>query len=231
FGDLAGVMQHTQKDGWASGHNQYDWDNASHSWRPYYDILRQVDEFHRKAIEDDLEFHQGVALIIKAYTFGMITDLWGDAPYSQALNAESGPASFRPVFDPQRDIYLGILADLERANTLLSKPANQYANIDPVQDVLYKGNVATWRKLANSLALRYYMRISAKEPGIAGDGIAKIAGDPEQYPLITVVAEDAKIGYIGSSGSDSWPSNMVFNPDLTGEYMRRKICSTLVEAM
>lgn len=231
FGDVAGVMQHTQKNGWGGGHNAYDWNNGSHSWQPYYGILRQVDEFHNKAIEDDYEFHQGVALVMKAYTFGLITDLWGDAPYSQALQAEKGSASFTPVFDPQRDIYLGILASLEEANTFLSKPAGEYRNINATQDVLYGGDVTKWRKFANSLALRYYMRLSEKEAQIAEDGIARIASDPAKYPLITSASEDANVSYVGNSPSDSWPTNMVFNADQFGEYMRRKMGSTLVEAM
>ena len=107
FGDIAGVMQHTQKDGWSSGHNDYDWDNDSKSWAGYYGILRNVDEFYKKAVENDYEFHQGVALVMKSYTYGLITDLWGDAPYYDALKAEQGAEFFKPTFDVQRDIYLG----------------------------------------------------------------------------------------------------------------------------
>src|SRR5687768_9221102 len=170
-------MQPTEKTGWSGGHNDYDWNSSSRSWSGLYGILRNVDEFHKKAVEDGYEFHQGVALVMKAYTFGLITDLWGDAPYSQALKAEEGPQFFKPVFDPQRDIYLGILADLETANTLLSKTAGEYENIDASQDVLYEGDVSKWRKFANSLALRYYMRLSLKEPGVAQEGIGKITSD------------------------------------------------------
>jgi hypothetical protein len=231
YGDLAGTMQHTQKNGWNGGHNNYEWTNQSHSWQSYYSILRQVDEFHQKAKEDNLLFHQGVALTMKAYVFGLITDLWGDAPFSQALMAEQGSTYYTPVFDPQRDIYLGILEYLEQANTFFSHSPDQYIQINAQQDVLYGGNVTKWRKLANSLALRYYMRLSAKEPGIAEAGITRIASDPAAYPIITSAADDANIGYIGSSLTDSWPGNMVFNPDQYGEYMRRKMASTLVEAM
>src|SRR5690606_809508 len=56
YGDLAGTMQHTQKNGWNGGHNNYEWTNQSHSWQSYYSILRQVDEFHQKAKEDNLLF-------------------------------------------------------------------------------------------------------------------------------------------------------------------------------
>ncbi|WP_372934130.1 SusD/RagB family nutrient-binding outer membrane lipoprotein [Mariniphaga sediminis] len=230
-GDIAGVMQHTQKDGWSGGHNDYDWGIDSKSWSGFYGILRNIDEFHKKAIEGEYEFHQGVALVMKAYTFGLIADLWGDAPYTEALKAEEGEGYFKPVFDPQKDIYLGILADLENANTLLSKGEEAYMNVVPTQDLLYGGNASKWRKLANSLALRYYMRLSEKESGIAQEGISKIASSPGTYPVITSASDDATIDYIGSSPSDSWPTNTVYDTDPRGAYFRVKMCATLVEAM
>jgi hypothetical protein len=231
FGDIAGVMQHTQFDGWSSGHNDYDWDNQSKSWSGYYSILRNAYEYHKKATEGEYEFHQAVALIMKAYTFGLIADLWGDAPYTDALKAEEGSEFFTPEFDEQKNIYMGILADLETANTLLSKNSDLYQNINDTQDVLYGGDVAKWRKFANSLALRYYMRLSEKEPSVAEQGINKIASSPDTYPVITSADDDANVAYIGTSPSDSWPSNMVFDPDPSGTYMRNKLCATLVDAM
>ena len=231
IGDIAGVMQHTQKTGWSSGHNDYDWNNPGQSWGGYYDILRNADEFYNKAVQDELEFHQGVGLILKAYTFGLITDLWGDAPFSEALKAEEGPDFYKPVFDSQQEIYHGILAYLEEANTLLSKSSNEYTNINPDQDVLYGGDVTKWRKFANSLALRYYMRLQAKEPSVAQEGIGKITGDPSKYPIITSAADEANVAYAGTSPGTSWPINMVFNIDPMGEYMRRKPCATLVETL
>ena len=231
FGDLAGVMQHTQYDGWSGGHNDYDWDNSGQNWAGYYDILRNNDEYYKKAVKGGYEFHQGVGLIMKAYTFGYITDLWGDAPYSQALKAEDGTEYIKPVYDAQQTIYDAILADLETANTLLSKSSTSYKNINPAQDLLYGGNVAKWRKFANSLALRYYMRLSAKEATKAEEGIRRITSDPDKYPLITNAADDANISYIGASPSDSWPSNTVFDPSPNGSYMRIKMCSTLVDTL
>lgn len=231
FGDIAGVMQHTQKDGWSGGHNDYDWDNSSRGWGGLYGILRNNDEFYKKAVEGEYDFHKGVALIMEAYTFGLITDLWGDAPYTEALMAEQGSEYFKPVFDPQKDIYLGILASLDTANMLLAGGNASYENIVSSQDVLYDGDVTKWRKFANSLALRYYMRLSEKEPTISQQGISKIASDPDNYPLITSASDDANISYIGLSPNDSWPTNVAFNPDPSGSYMRVKLCATLVDVL
>ncbi len=231
FGDIAGVMQHTQKDGWSGGHNSYEWDNNSHNWAGYYGILRNVDDFYKKAVENEYEFHQGAALVMKAYTFGLIADLWGDAPYSDALKAEQDRKYFKPVFDVQKDIYLAILADLEMANTLLSRSNADYENMIPSQDVLYNDDVGKWRKFANSVALRYYLRLSAKEPDVAEEGIKRITSDPTKYPLIIASSDDSNVGYIGTSPADSWPSTMLFDPDPSGNYMRLKMCATLVDAM
>ena len=231
FGNIAGVMQHTQKDGWSSGHNDYDWDNQDHNWASYYGILRNNDEYYEKAVEGEYLFHQGVALVMRAYTFGLIADLYGDAPYTETLKAEDGEEFFKPAYDPQKDIYVGILADLEEANSLLSNSSDSYLNVSPSQDVLYNGDVTKWRKFANSLALRYYMRLSAKEEGMAQEGISKITSDPTKYPLITAAVDDATISYIGLSKADSWPSNTIFDLDPRGNYMRTKLCATLVDKL
>lgn len=224
-------MQHTQQTGWFGGYNNYDWDPLSHSWNGYYSILMNNEEYFRKAVEDGYEFHEGVARIMRAYLFGLITDIWGDAPYKEALKAEQGANHFMPVFDPQQDIYHGILADLDTANTLLSKPTNEYRNIVPKQDVVYGGNIAKWQKFANSLALRYYMRLQAKEPAFAEEGIKRIADNPDRYPLIMVASDDANIGFPGTSNSVSNPLNTVYDVDPAGAYMRVKMGKTLVDVM
>lgn len=118
--------------------------------------------------------HQGITLVMKSMLFGLITDLWGDAPYTAALKGADGTqANTYPVFDSQEAIYTGILADLEKANTLLSKAAAEYKGLPGVADVYYQGNPTKWRKLANSLSLRYLLRISSKKPDVAKAGIEK----------------------------------------------------------
>jgi hypothetical protein len=90
--------------------------------------------------------------------------------------------------------------------------------------------VALWQKFANSLAIRYYMRISTKEPEIARSGIEKIATHPDQYPIILDASDDAAFAYIGNSNSDAWPSNTAYDISETN-YRRLKMCSTLVNKL
>ena len=229
LGTFSGVMQQTQQTGWQGGYNNYEWDDLSHSWGGYYSMLMNNDEYFKKAVAGGYEFHEGVARVLRAYIFGMITDLWGDAPYSQALKAELGPEYFKPKFDDQKDIYLGILADLDTANVLLSK--GNYTNVSPKQDVIYGGNAQKWQKFANSLALRYYMRLQAKEPSIAEQGIKKIVNDPGKYPLIVSSSDDANISFIGSAKENSNPLNTVYDLAADGSYMRVKMAVTFVDSL
>ncbi|MEN8202433.1 MAG: SusD/RagB family nutrient-binding outer membrane lipoprotein [Bacteroidota bacterium] len=232
FGHLAGVMQHTQLDGWSGSHNNYNWDNDSHSWRNQYSILRNVQELYTKADEMDLLFYKGVALVMEAYLFGMITDLWGDAPFSAALHGDlEGSENVKPVFDPQQEIYLGIIDKLTEANLLLSGDKKDYESVNATQDVLYHGDIEKWQKLANSLTIRYYMRISEKEPTLARAAINNIVANPDKYPLILEAEEDASVKYIGNSSADSWPSNTKFDISEDGKYFRTKLCATLVDTL
>jgi len=230
YQDIAGVMQHTQKDGWSGGHNEYDW-GGSQSWAGYYDILRNNQYVYDRGVEINSELHQGIALVMKSMMFGLITDLWGDAPYSAALKGAVGIAENTfPAYDTQEAIYTGILADLEKANTLLSKTAAEYPIATGTADVYYQGNPTKWRRLANSLALRYYMRISTKKADIAKAGIEKIVANAAQYPIITAIADDAAMPFAGNSNDDSWPSNAIYDAS-ESNYRRIKMAATFVDRL
>jgi len=230
YQDIAGVVQHTQKDAWSSGHNDYDW-GGSQDWSSYYAVLWNNALVYDRAVELEMEFHQGVSLVMKSFMFGLITDLWGDAPYTNALKGDlEGTENIKPAFDSQEVIYSGILADLETANTLLSKNADDYSGILEDADPYFGADPMRWRKFANSLALRYYMRISGKKADVAKAGIEKIVNNPEQYPIIMDEEDDATMGFPGSSNDTSWPANTVY--DASGSnYRRIKMAATLVEAL
>ena len=230
YGDIAGVMQYTQKDGWGSAHNNYDW-GGDNPWDEYYNILRNNQFVYDKAVESKDELLQGITLVMKSMMFGLLTDLYGDVPYSSALQGdEGGQDKTFPTYDDQKSIYEGILNDLKTASQLLSKPANEYSVNPGSADLYYNGNAAKWRKLANSLALRYYMRISEKLPDEAKAGIEMIVNNPTDYPIITSAADDAAMPFAGDSNDDSWPNNTTFNGD-SSNYRRIKMSNTFVTAL
>lgn len=225
FGNIAGVVQHTQKDAWSGGHNNYDW--GPEDWGGYYSMLRNNEKVYEKALANDLRFHQGVALVMKSFIFAQITDYWGDAPYTNALNGDvGGTENLLPAYDSQEVIYNGILADLAEASSLLSGSRDSYKEIFPDADVIFHGDPSKWRKFANSLRLRYLMRISNKK-----DVQSEFASIAQNEPLLSSNADNAYMNYPGSNDATAWPSNTEFDGTNGSNFRRIHPAETLVEAM
>ncbi|WP_375584983.1 SusD/RagB family nutrient-binding outer membrane lipoprotein [Cyclobacterium xiamenense] len=222
YNDLAGAVQHTQKNGWYSGHNFYDW--GSRSWAGWYDILRTNELMIRRGEDLENNFFQGMGLTMKSFVFGNITDLWGDAPYTDALKGDQGGEQFQyPKFDSQEVIYDGIISDLQQAVQLLGSASPNGLNAG--NDLYYNGNIDNWRRFANSLLLRYYMRLSEKKPDVARAGVEAVysSGIYIQDP-----SQDATLDYTGGA-SDEWLSRHVrLNPD---GFQRYQACQTFIDQL
>ena len=231
YGGVAGVMQYLQKSGWSSSLNKFDW-VGNHSWGGYYGNLRNINQLAERAEAEGMEFQLGIAHVLHAFNFAMIADKWGDAPYTDALKGTEvdNPEYQKPKFDPQEDIYHGIIEELKKANQLLSKSVGEYNGIDPNADVLYKGDPTKWRKLANSLLLRYYLRLAAKDPNFAKEGIQEIANDQSMYPVFESNDDNAAMDYVGTTDGDSWPANIVFDAS-ESDFNRTQLCAGLRDVL
>src|SRR5690606_21791396 len=171
YQDVAGVVQHTQKDGWFSGHNNYDW--GPNDWNGYYSLLRTNDFLIRRSEEVGSDFHKAIGLTMKSYLFGMVTDLWGDAPYTYALQGSKEELDYQfPIYDSQEVIYKAIIEDLKAAAAIFASTPS--TNVIPQYDIYFGGNATRWQKFTNSLLLRYYLRVSDKLPEIAKPGIEAV---------------------------------------------------------
>lgn len=215
WGDVAGVVQHIQHDGWFGGVNHYDW--SPKNWAEYYDRLRNTELL--KASPN--AFHRGIALTMRAFQFGCLADFWGDAPYTYALQANQG--LWEPEFDSQEDIYKGIIEELKEAASIFATGDNSGYLTN--YDTYYAGDPQKWHKFANSLLLRYYMRLSEKLPDFAKAGVESIyaTGIYIQSP-----SDDATINFVGSSASNGWP--FLYHLDEVGasNFRRIKPAQTLI---
>ncbi|WKN45207.1 SusD/RagB family nutrient-binding outer membrane lipoprotein [Tunicatimonas pelagia] len=109
-----------------------------------------------------------VARILKAWTFHQLTDIWGDIPYSEALQ---GREIFLPIYDHQKDIYPDLIKELDEATAQINT-----AETGVVGDVIYGGNMAKWKLFAQSLKMRIGMRMSAVAPEQAQAAITSALG-------------------------------------------------------
>lgn len=104
--------------------------------------------------------YEGPALVLKAYFAGMLTDLFGDVPYREAVSGRAGIVN--PVYDAQEAIYLGeagLLALLREAVEVMEA----YNGSIPLSgDILFQGNLQAWIRFANSLRIKHLMRVSER---------------------------------------------------------------------
>jgi len=106
---------------------------------------------------------QHMARVMYIIPMHVMTDLYGNVPYTEANRGIEGPDYFFPSYDDQEFIYKDMLATLETAANTIGTGPDQVGSAD----LMYEGDFDKWKKLANSLMLRLAMRISNVDPGTA----------------------------------------------------------------
>ncbi|WP_442588772.1 SusD/RagB family nutrient-binding outer membrane lipoprotein [Pedobacter sp. AW31-3R] len=156
-----------------------------------YNNLRQVIKMEEAAVSYNRPEYIPLVKFYKAWYFLQLTQMFGDIPYSQALNGEAGISA--PVYDQQEDIYLSILNELKDANVLIT---NNTASVDG--DIIYGGSMEQWKRAINSLSLRVLMSLSLKESNTRiapKTRFAEIVNNPAQYPLLSSNGDNAQLVY------------------------------------
>lgn len=183
------------------GRHTVDNNEMGRIWTSFYPkaIKNLTDAIHRSAEDGNRKNINAILRIYRVYMMSVITDIYGDAPYSEAGQGYLKEI-YNPKYDTQEDIYNDFFTELKDAASALDA-----ANDRITGDVIYNGDVAKWIKLANSLRLRYAMRISDVAPEKARkefeDALASEGG------VLTSGSDDALIKYMDISfsfGQDSY---------------------------
>jgi len=136
-------------------------------WNSTYGNLKNIREIIRK-VENEVplnigQYHLlGMAQVLEALNFGVLTDMHGDIPYSEALQ---GQVNLQPKLDAQEAVYAGILATLDAAIANFNK-GGAMTNAQKGQDIAFGGNVTQWKATAYALKARYLLHKLAVEPGV-----------------------------------------------------------------
>lgn len=99
-----------------------------------------------------------VGRIMRVYVYAQLTDMYGDIPY---FDAGYGYYSnvLKPKYDLQQDIYDDFFKQLELADEQLNPDGDLIT-----YDHYFNGDIAKWKKYANSLRLRLAMRLVKVDP-------------------------------------------------------------------
>ena len=136
--------------------------------------------------------------IFQAYVFMILTDEYGDIPFSESAKGYTD-LLFLPKYDAQQAIYTKLIQELTEATAALNASGAIEAS-----DLLYAGNIAKWKKFGNSMLLRAGMRLSKADPAKAQTTVlAAFTGG--------VITDNADNGYIRHDANYNQPLGGTLN--------------------
>lgn len=183
----------------------------------YEDVISDAKSMETLALAEENPAQEAVGLILQAYGYHLLTDAYGDIPFTEAIQGGT-ESNFTPVYDSQETVYNGIVALLDKANTLLDSGAG---SIGAGSDILYGGDASKWQKFANSLQFRCLMRISAKQ-----DVSAKLTELLGRSMFISN-ADEAKLAYLGADPN----ANPIYETVVFGTRNEWKVNSEMVDLL
>ncbi|WOD43882.1 SusD/RagB family nutrient-binding outer membrane lipoprotein [Hwangdonia lutea] len=165
-----------------------------------YNNLRQVLKMEEEATLAGKTAYAALGKFFRSYFMTDLTRTFGDVPYSEALKGSADEPIFTAKYDKQEDIYIGILDELDEANTLLSSETGTISG-----DLIYGGDLSKWRKAVNALSLRILMSLSKKEGNFNVGVVSRfnaIVNNPSQYPIFTSNDDNTALPYYDLDGNE-----------------------------
>ena len=130
-------------------------------WPIFYQNLRD-NEIILNLSQDNAAYavYEGPARIMKAYMAAGLTDLFGDVPYSEAFQGDTETVT--PSYDTQESIYMGEGGVFDNLDKGILAIQDYSGTIALEGDILFNGDLDGWIRFANSLKIKYLMRVSSK---------------------------------------------------------------------
>lgn len=210
------------------------------TWEDFYynaENLRKVIQFNEDpetknemAAYGDNNNQIQCARIMLSWAFNMMTDTWGDIPYYsygsdnpdfQALKlGDAEEEILEPKYAEQKDIYADILNELKLAAESLDASKSGFTSGDNI----YGGDVAKWKKFANSLRLRIALKIRGANESLADTHIS----DALNKGVFTSNADNA--GFIfGTADKNAAPMYESWNIDKRSDFAIGHSFTTLLK--
>lgn len=156
--------------------------DVNNQWTSIYaGVLADIEKLIPLAKEGGSPHYAGVAKLLKAYTYQITVDAWGDVPYSEAGKFLENTT---PKFDKAEDIYADLIRLIDEGIADVNNPTSV---LDPNKNTtIYPGDSwntvkQQWIRFGNTLKLRIYLHYTAKDPAFAKAKINALIGSGAQF--------------------------------------------------
>jgi hypothetical protein len=152
----------------------------------YTNSLKDLTILISQAQNQKLTVYEGIGKVLMANSLGVLTDMYGDIPFSQGLNGE---VTQYPSYDRQEDVYINIQRLLDEAISALKQP-NTAGILPGNDDLIYKGSATKWLAAAYSLKARYSIHLSKINSTKAGQDALAALYEGANYRGVPSNADD-----------------------------------------
>ncbi|MBT33111.1 MAG: SusD/RagB family nutrient-binding outer membrane lipoprotein [Thalassobius sp.] len=169
------------------GENSYQYYNWTRGDYDDYATLRNVTKMIEEAERIEDNTYIALGKFFRSYYFYNLTLTFGDVPYTDALKGETDE-NYSPSYDDQQTVFEGILDELAEANDLLAESNSIISG-----DVIYDGDITSWRKLINAFRLKVLLTLSKKTGDI---DLSEFASIYQNEPLMESVEENGQLVFL-----------------------------------
>ena len=141
--------------------------------KPVYGVLQNLEDMIKNDSAAGNARYLGIAKILKAYTFSVLVDVFGDVPFSEANKLKAG--IIYPRFDDDATIYPKLITLLDQGIADLNNASARNALKPGTDDIIYGGSVDKWTRAANTIKLKLYTQIR-KVKNVSAEVAALISG-------------------------------------------------------
>jgi starch-binding outer membrane protein, SusD/RagB family len=199
-GQLAGLSrQHAGFETYIVAGSTFD-----NSWAILYSAAGNARLIQAKSTPTNNRITLGIGQVVEALLISKATSLYGDVPYSQAMDIVAYP---NPVYDKQADIYAALITLLENAYSNLK---SNVGKVDGSKEFIFGGDAAKWAAAAKTLQARLYLHlgdyakaIASAKLGIANGGDALIPHGSSQQIDLNLNFDFFDISRPGDTGFDA----------------------------
>ena len=180
------------------GQHRVDDQEMGRPWNNLYPgAMRNLSDgiYHTDTVASQANINAAMR-IFRVYVGSLLTDFYGDIPYTEAGMAYINGNS-KPKYDEQKDLYPLFVKELKEAATRFDTKA------DPIKsDPIFQGDIQKWKTFANSLRLRYAMRVSEVMPDSAQKWFNEAKDEAMTSAAENACVEHLKVRY--SFGQESF---------------------------